>query len=96
MNLAPYLAQSVSGMGVLGAIVGGSAAAAKNYKDAKDGLITTKEAVYDTTKEAAGAGIATSISVVAVGVVGGGLLMSIGTAVAVAAGAKYAWNRTME
>ena len=96
MNLAHYLAQSASGVGVLGAIVGGSAAAAKNYKDNKDGLITTKEAVYDTTKEAAGAGIATAISAVAVGVVGGGLMLSIGTAFAVAAGTKYAWDRTME
>jgi len=96
MNLAQYLAQSVSGVGVLGAIVGGAAAAAKNYKDHKDGLVTPTEAFYDTTKEAAGAGIATAVSAVAVGIVGGGLAISIGTALVVASGAKYAWDRTME
>lgn len=96
MNLIHSLSQSTSGIGVIGAIVGGSAAAAKNYKDNKDGLISTKEALYDTSKEAAGAGVATAVSALAVGVVGGGLLVSIGTAVAVAAGAKYAWDRSME
>ncbi len=96
MDLAHYLAQSTSGVGVLGAIVGGSGAAAKNYKDHKDGLISTQEAVYDTTKQAAGAGVATAVSALAVGAVGGGLALSLGTAFAVAAGTKYAWDRAME
>jgi len=96
MNLIATLAQSTSGIGVIGAIVGGSAAAAKNYKDNQDGLVSTKDAVIDTSKEAAGAGVATAVSAIAAGAVGGGLLLSIGTAVIAAAGAKYAWDRGME
>lgn len=96
MNLVANLAQSTSGIGILGAIVGGSAAAAKNFKDNKDGIISTKEALIDTSKEAAGAGVATAVSAVAVGVIGGGLILSIGTAVVVAAGSKYAWDRGLE
>ncbi|MBF0219208.1 MAG: magnetosome protein MamC [Gammaproteobacteria bacterium] len=95
MNLIGYLAQSSSGIGVLGAIIGGSAAAAKNYRDHSDGLISTSDAVYDTSKEAAGAGVATVISAAAVGVIGGGLAISIGTALVTAGVAKYAWDRAM-
>ncbi|MES9902637.1 MAG: magnetosome protein MamC [Sedimenticola sp.] len=96
MNLAAFLSQSTSGIGVFGALIGGAAAAAKNYKDNRDGLISVKEAVYDTSKEAAGAGVATAVSAVAVGAIGGGLALSIGSAVIVATGAKYAWDRGME
>ncbi|MDQ6991928.1 MAG: magnetosome protein MamC, partial [Mariprofundus sp.] len=95
-QLAPFLAQSVSGMGALGAIVGGSAAAAKNISDCKAGKITTAEASIDTCKEASGAGIATAVSAAAVGVVGGGLVVSVVTAFAAAAAAKYAWDRSMD
>ncbi|MEO5342689.1 MAG: magnetosome protein MamC [Gammaproteobacteria bacterium SHHR-1] len=96
MNLAAYLTQSTSGIGVFGAIVGGAAAAAKNYKDNQDGLVSTKDAVINTSKETAGAGLATVVSAVAAGAVGSSLALSLGTAVVVAAGAKYAWDRGME
>ncbi len=96
MNLVAYLAQSTSGIGVFGAVVGGAGAAAKNYKDQQDGLISTKDAVINTSKEAAGAGVATAVSAVAAGAIGSGLVLTLGTAVVVAAGAKYAWDRGME
>lgn len=95
-NLAQYLAQSTSGIGVLGAVVGASGAAAKNYKDHRDGLVETQEAIYNTGKEGLGAGIATAFSAMAAGAVGGGLAVSLGTALAAAAGAKYAYDRGVE
>ncbi|MBF0255419.1 MAG: magnetosome protein MamC, partial [Gammaproteobacteria bacterium] len=64
MNLAAHLAQSTGGIGVFGAIVGGAGAAAKNYKDHQDGLISAQEAALNTSKEAAGAGVATVVSAV--------------------------------
>ncbi len=96
MNLAAYLAQSTAGIGVFGALVGGTGAAAKNIKDSRDGLITPTEAVIDTTKETAGAGVATMASAVAVGAVGGGLALSLGVAVVAGTGAKFFWDRAME
>lgn len=92
MNLAQHLAQSTSGIGIFGAIVGGAAAAARNIKEFQNGDVTSKEAIYDTTKEASGAGVATAVSAVAATAVGGGLAISIGTAVVVATGAKYVWD----
>jgi hypothetical protein len=49
-NLAQFLAQSASGVGVLGAVVGASGAAAKNIKDHRDGLVDTQSALYDPVK----------------------------------------------
>ena len=95
-HLAQFLAQSSGGVGVIGAIVGGSAAAAKNYKNYKDGTVSGADAVKDVTKETTGAGVATAVSAVAAGIVGGGLAVSLITAVAVAFGTKYVWDRAME
>ncbi|MBT3308402.1 MAG: magnetosome protein MamC [Gammaproteobacteria bacterium] len=95
-NLAQYLAQSASGVGVLGAVVGASGAAAKNYKDHRDGLVDTQSALYNTGKEGLGAGLATAMSAVVAGAVGGGLVLSLGAAFTTAAGAKYAYDRGVE
>lgn len=96
MNLAHLLSQSVPGIGALGAIVGGSAAAAKNYQAYKEGTIAPEAAVYDVSKEAAGAGVATAASAVVAGTIGSSLALTVITAVTVAAGVKYAWDRGME
>nr|CRH04702.1 Magnetosome protein MamC [Candidatus Magnetococcus massalia] len=96
-NLAMYLAKSAPGVGVLGGVVGGSAALAKNLKAKQDGAdISTEEIVIDTSKEALGAGVATTISAYTVGVVGGGLVLSLGTAFAAAVAGKYAWDYGVE
>ncbi|WP_135075540.1 magnetosome protein MamC [Terasakiella sp. SH-1] len=95
-QLAPYLAQSVPGVGALGAIVGGSGALAKNLQKHKAGEMDTNEVVVDTAKEAAGAGVATAVSAFTVGVVGGGLAVSVGTAFVAAVAGKYVWDRGME
>jgi len=92
-QLAPYLAKSVPGVGILGAIVGAVGAVSKNAQLLKDGKITQREAALDTTKETAGAGLATAFSAAAVGAVGGGLAISVGVALAAGIAAKYAFDR---
>ena len=95
-QLAPYLAKSVPGIGLLGGIVGGAAALAKNARLLKDKQITGTEAAIDTGKEAAGAGLATAFSAVAATAVGGGLVVSLGTALIAGVAAKYAWDLGVE
>ncbi|MBF0448467.1 MAG: magnetosome protein MamC [Magnetococcales bacterium] len=95
-NLAMVLAKSVGGVGVLGGVVGGSAALAKNFKRKRAGEITNQEMAIDTSKEAVGAGVATAFSAFSAGVVGGGLVISLGTAFITAAVGKYAWDRGVE
>ncbi|MBT4329108.1 MAG: magnetosome protein MamC [Gammaproteobacteria bacterium] len=96
LNFVQTLAASTAGIGVIGAVVGASGAAAKNIKDHRDGLIPAKWAVYDTSKEGLGAGVATAASAVAVGAVGGGLALCLGTAVVAATATKYLWDRSIE
>ncbi len=95
-NLATYLSQNAAGVGTLGAIVGGSAAAAKAIYDHKRGIISRDEAIRTTGTQAAGAGVATAVSAVATGFIGGGLILSLGTALVAATAAKYAWDRGLE
>ncbi|OSM08655.1 magnetosome protein MamC [Magnetofaba australis] len=95
-NLAQFLTTSASGTGVLGAVVGGSAAIAKNIHLYNKGLVSPEEAAIDSGKEAAGAGVATAVSAVAAGAVGGGLVVSLGTALVAAVAGKYAWDRGAE
>lgn len=92
-HFASYLARSVPGVGLLGAIVGAAGAGAKNLKLLKDGKISQQEAIIDTGKETVGAGVATAISAAAVGAVGAGFATSLGVAVIAAVAGKYAWDR---
>ncbi len=97
IQLVPLLVRNVPGVGVLGGIIGGAAALAKNLKARKDGEdISNSDIAKDTAKEAAGTGAATAFSVYVVGIVGGGLVISLGTAFAAAVAGKYAWDRAME
>ncbi|MEG3620032.1 magnetosome protein MamC [Magnetovibrio sp. PR-2] len=95
-QLVTALSHSVPGIGVFGAVVGGSAALAKNLRARETNDMSNEEIVVDTAKEAAGAGVATALSAAAVGVVGGGLVVSLATAFTVAAAGKYAWDRGLE
>jgi len=79
-------------MGAVGAVIGGTAAGAKNIRRVNAQEITREEAVRDTFKEAAGTGLAVSAATAVVGAVGAtGLLSLVGIA-AVATGAKYLWD----
>ncbi|CCQ73708.1 magnetosome protein MamC [Magnetospira sp. QH-2] len=95
-QLAPFLAQSAPGVGVIGSIVGGSAALAQGLRAKSRGEATNKDVALHTVKEASGAGVATAISAYTVGVVGGGLTISLGTAFVAAVAGKYAWDRGMD
>lgn len=92
-SLFNFLTQSAVGVGVLGALVGGGAAAAKTLADHRRGLVDRDHVIRETGKEAAGVGIASAASVVAAGAVGGGLILSLGTILVTATAAKYAWDR---
>ena len=60
MNLVHHLSQTTGSIGVLGGIVGGTAAAAANIKSVKNGEISQTEAAIDVGKETLGAGVATA------------------------------------
>ncbi|MCD6560699.1 MAG: magnetosome protein MamC [Deltaproteobacteria bacterium] len=72
----------------MGAIIGGTASAAKNIKLVKVKKIERQEAVKDTVKEAAWAGLATAV----VGAVGTTGLLSLFGILAIATGTKYLWD----
>jgi hypothetical protein len=91
-NATRSVPRSSLAMGGVGAIIGGTAAAAKNIRRVKDGEIHREEAVRDTIKEAAGAGLATAAATALVGVFGATGLLSLVGIVAVATGTKYVWD----
>ncbi|MBC2712737.1 MAG: magnetosome protein MamC [Desulfosarcina sp.] len=78
----------------MGAIIGGTAAAAKNIRRVKDAEINREEAVRNTIKEAAGAGLATAAATAVVGAVGATGLLSLVGILAMATGTKYLWDAT--
>lgn len=79
-------------MGGVGAIIGGTAAAAKNIRRVKNAEIKREEAVKDTLREATGAGLATATATAVMGAVGATGLVSILGVLVVATGAKYFWD----
>ncbi len=81
---------------MLGSIVGGAGALAEGLKAKERGEVDSRQVVASTAKEAAGAGAATAFSAFAVGIVGGGLVVSLATAFTAAVAGKYAWDRGMD
>lgn len=96
MNLVHFLSHSTANIGAIGALVGGTAAAAKNIKDYNEGVIDKKEAVIDTGKETVGAAVATAAGAAAAGVVGSSVLVSVVAVITVGTGAKYLWDKGVE
>jgi hypothetical protein len=78
--------------GVAGAMVGGISEAAKGIRHVKKGEITREQAVRNTFKEAAGAGVATATATVVVGALGATGILGLMALFATATGVKYAWN----
>lgn len=88
-----YVPRASLVMAGVGAIVGGSAAAAKNIRRVKNGEATRREAVQDTAKEAAGAAIATGVATGIMGYIGtNNTFLSVLGTIAVATGTKYLWD----
>ena len=79
-------------MAGVGAIIGGTAAAAKNMRRVGNSQITREEAVIDTIKESAGAGLATAAATAAVTAAGATGFFSLLGIVVVATGTKYLWD----
>ena len=87
------LPAATTAAGSVGAIVGGTAAAAKDIKRVKEGEMTKGAAVADIGKEAVGTGLATAAGVALTGALGITGLLGLVSIVGVSAGAKYFWNR---
>lgn len=79
-------------MGGVGAVIGGSAAAAKNIREVREGRISRDAAVRNTIRETAGAGLSTATATAVVGAVGATGFLSLLGIVAVATGTKYLWD----
>jgi hypothetical protein len=86
---------AVLAMGGLGAIGGGTAAAARNIRRIRQGTISREEAVLDTLKESAGAGIASAAATFVVGSLGTRGFLGLLGAVTVATGTRYLWDSAM-
>jgi hypothetical protein len=83
-------------IGGLGAIVGGTAAAAQLIPKVRKNEMTAGEATRGVVKEAAGTGLATAAGAAMAGAVGLGGLVSLLAMFGVATGVKYLWNAALE
>lgn len=92
-RLGPYLAETTIGMGVLGAIISGTNATAKNVERVRKGTITPGDAAVDIGKEALKNGVVTAATFVAVAGLGGELIASVGLTLVIGSTLKYAWDR---
>ena len=92
-RLGPYLAETTVGMGVLGAIISGTNAVAKNAERVRLGTITPADAAIDVGKEALKNGVVTAATFVAVASLGGELAVSVGLTLVIGSTLKYAWDR---
>ena len=64
-------------------------------KPYREGSMDAQEVIYDAGKEGVGTGVATVLGVMAVGAVGGGFALSLGTAVVAASASKFVWDRSI-
>ena len=87
-----FVPRATLSMGGVGAVIGGTAAAAKNIRRVKEAEISREEAVRNTLKEAAGAGLATAAATAVIGAVGARGLLSLVGILTVATGTKYLWD----
>ena len=92
MNLVHFLSQSTGSIGILGGLVGGTAAAAKNIKDYRNGDVTETQAAIEVGKETLGAGVATAAGAAAAGLVGTSVVASVLAVITVSTGAKFLWD----
>ncbi len=96
-SVAPirFVPHATLAMGTLGALVGGTMAAAKNFRSVKEDNMSREEAVRGVVREAAGTGLATAAATAVVGTLGiTGFAAGVGI-VALATGTKYLWDTGM-
>ena len=87
-----FVPRAALAMGGVGAIIGGTTAAARNIKRVKEGEIQREEAVRESLKEAAGTGLAATAATALVGAVSPSGWVSLAFAVVAATGTKYLWD----
>jgi uncharacterized protein (UPF0335 family) len=87
-----YISNATLAAGGLGAVIGATAAAAKDIQRIGNDEMTRQDAVKDVIKEAAGTGLAVAAATAVVRATGARGLLSLLGIVAVATGTKYAWN----
>jgi len=88
-----YPSRAALMMAGLGALIGGTAAAAKNIRGVREAGIDPRQAVRDTARETAGAAVATGVATLVMGYANprGATLNLLGT-IAMATGTKYIWD----
>jgi hypothetical protein len=94
--LGYFITSSFSGASVVGGFVGLISSGASNLRKYNDGEIEPKDAGIAIGKEAIGTGVATGVAVATSGILGHGLLILGGTALAVGIGVKYFWDKGVE
>ncbi|MFH1137678.1 MAG: hypothetical protein V1816_16550 [Pseudomonadota bacterium] len=87
-----FVPQAALALGAVGAVVGGTAAAARNIRRMRAGEIDRDQVARDSLGEAAGAGLATAVAAAAIGAVGATGLLSLAGVLVVATGTKYLWD----
>ena len=96
LNAVPAAApRAVLAMGAVGAIVGGTASAARNIARVKNDEISKEDAVKDSLKEAGTTGLATAVAAAAVSAVGLTGALSLAGMVVAAIGAKYVADKAL-
>lgn len=91
-GVSRFVPHAALAMGGVGAIIGGSASAARNLRKVREGELGKEEAIRDIVRDAAGSGLATGVATAAVGVIGGTGILSILGLLTIATGAKYIWD----
>lgn len=87
------LPAATTAAGSVGAVVGGTVAAAKDVKRVNEGKMTKGQAAADIGKEAVGTGLSTAAGVAVTGALGVTGLLGLASIVGVASGVKYIWNK---
>ncbi len=82
---------AVTAMGLAGAVIGGTVAAAKDLRQVKEGDMTREAAAGHVLKEAVGTGLATAVGAVA-GTFFRSSLLGLVTMAAVGIGTKYLYD----
>ncbi len=83
---------AVTAMGLVGAMLGGVAAAARDLRATRDGTMTRNEAMGDVVKEAVGTGLATAVGTAAGGLVFRNGALALATMAVVGVGTKYLYD----
>lgn len=96
LQAIPIFLGAFRGVGLIGALAGGSSVAARVYSRHRSGKrIDTVQAIRVVGKEAVGTGVATAAGMTAVAILGRSLFPPIATALLAATAAKFLYDHLM-